>query len=118
MRGKNAICLPIAGGVITGAGFGPADRCRRARACARAGLALEIHDDEVCVEKTLFAFLLLAALSLAPVSAQQIDAAVAARAHAQNEASPAPEASMGQMNMDRTAMQPPSPHEGSGTAWQ
>jgi hypothetical protein len=70
------------------------------------------------VEKTLFAFLLLAALSLAPVSAQQIDAAVAARAHAQNEASPAPEASMGQMNMDRTAMQPPSPHEGSGTAWQ
>ena len=25
---------------------------------------------------------------------------------------------MGQMNMDRTAMQPPSPHEGSGTAWQ
>ncbi len=70
------------------------------------------------MEKTLFAFLLLAALSLAPVSAQQIDAAVAARAHAQNEASPAPEASMGQMNMDRTAMQPPSPHEGSGTAWQ
>jgi hypothetical protein len=70
------------------------------------------------VKKTLFAFLLLAALSLAPVSAQQIDAAIAARSHAQNEASPLPEASMGQMDMDRTAVQLPSPHEGSGTAWQ
>ncbi len=74
--------------------------------------------------KTLFAVSFLAAFTLAPASAQEIHAAIPgqaqAHAHAQNEASSAQDTSMGQMNMqmDQTASQLPSPHQGSGTAWQ
>jgi hypothetical protein len=56
---------------------------------------------------------------VAPVAAQDVDGVVAGHTHAENQAQ---ETSMGQMNMnmpkDQMSSQLPSPHEGSGTAWQ
>ena len=73
------------------------------------------------MRKTLFAILLLALLSVAPAYAQDISSADPAHAHAENQAPPAQNTSMRQMNMqmgDQTMSQLPSPHEGSGTGWQ
>src|SRR6202166_2466515 len=56
-------------------------------------------------------------LVASPATAQDVDGVVAGHAHAQNQ-----DTSMGQMNMsmpmDQMSSQLPSPHEGSGTAWQ
>ena len=72
------------------------------------------------VGKLFSGVLLLAAL--APAIAQEIDGAVVSHTHAENLAAPAQDTSMGQMNMsmpmDQMSSQLPSPHEGSGTAWQ
>src|ERR1700730_11582579 len=72
------------------------------------------------VGKLFSGVLLLAAL--APAIAQEIDGDVLTHMHAENLAAAAQDASMGQMNMsmpmDQTSSQLPSPHEGSGTAWQ
>ena len=69
--------------------------------------------------KTFSTMLLLVAL--ASTRAQEIDGVVAGHTHAGNQA-PAQDTSMGQMNMsmpmDQMSSQLPSPHEGSGTAWQ
>src|SRR6202158_5796647 len=71
------------------------------------------------VGKLFSGVLLLAAL--APAIAQEIDGAVGSHTHAESQAA-AQDTSMGQMNMsmpmDQMSSQLPSPHEGSGTAWQ
>jgi hypothetical protein len=72
------------------------------------------------VGKIFSTVLWLAALS--PATAQEVDAAAAAHAHAENQGAAAQDRSMGQMKMNmpigQTASRLPSPHEGSGTAWQ
>ena len=69
----------------------------------------------------LCAILWLLALSLASASAQESSSAGPRDTHAENEASPAQDASMAGMKMpmeEQTVFQLPSAHEGSGTAWQ
>ena len=67
----------------------------------------------------IFSSVLLMLLTLAPAMAQNVDGVVAEHSHAENQAQ---DTSMGQMNMsmpmDPMSSQLPSPHEGSGTAWQ
>ena len=74
----------------------------------------------VLVRTTLAGALFLFALSLAPASAQEI-APPPPHAHADNQASAQQDTSMAGMNMpmeEQKVWQLPSPHEGSGTAWQ
>ena len=71
----------------------------------------------------LFTILILAPFSLASALGQEVHSASAAQAQAESVSSPAQDTSMPGMNMpmqteDRRAWQLPSPHEGSGTAWQ
>jgi len=73
------------------------------------------------VRKILCAILWLLALSPIPACAQENTAAGTADTHSENEASPAQDTSMAGMKMpmeEHTELQLPSPHEGSGTAWQ
>lgn len=73
------------------------------------------------MRKILFAIFWLLALALVPAAAQESGSAGPQHTHSENEASPAQDTSMAGMNMpmeEPTAVQLPSPHEGSGTAWQ
>jgi hypothetical protein len=81
------------------------------------------------VRRTLFPSLFLLALILTPAlaSAQDVSPAAPSPAHADKEAAPQQDTSMAGMNMDmhvpmdmdqQNGLQLPSPHEGSGTAWQ
>jgi hypothetical protein len=66
---------------------------------------------------------LLAALTHAPASGQEVNPAAPPHTQAENNSSPAQDTSMPGMNMqmqseDQRLIQLPSLHEGSGTAWQ
>jgi len=69
----------------------------------------------------VFAVLFLVTFSSMQASAQESTPSGAQHAHAENEAPPQQDASMAGMQMSmngQNVFQLPSPHEGSGTAWQ
>lgn len=73
------------------------------------------------MRRTYFFLLFLSALMLARSSAQENNPAAPPHAHAENQASQQPDSSMSGMKMDmqeESGPQLPSPHAGSGTAWQ
>ena len=73
------------------------------------------------MRRKLLAVSFLTALTLMSASAQESSPAAPPHAHAEHEASPQQDTSMAGMNMPMDkprVFQLPSPHEGSGTAWQ
>src|SRR5450631_537089 len=71
--------------------------------------------------RTVFAVLFLVTFSSMQASAQESTPSGAQHAHAENETPPQQDASMAGMQMSmngQNVFQLPSPHEGSGTAWQ
>src|SRR5258708_30752979 len=77
------------------------------------------EDRGFSVKRSLFTPLLLVALSMSSAWSQESNPAP--HTHAENEASPQQDASMAGMNMhmeEPSGPQLPSPHSGSGTAWQ
>lgn len=92
------------------------------RACAFPGMAQlsTVGHDYGFVRMTL-AGLFLLAFFLEPAPAQQSNPTGPPHAHAESEASSQQDTSMAGMHMpmeEQKALQLPSPHEGSGTAWQ
>ena len=91
--------------------------------CARQGTSQSSNlNQRISARRTALAVLLVIAPFLARVSAQEAPtAAPTPQAHAEHEVSPPQDTSMAGMNMpmdEPKVFQLPSPHEGSGTAWQ
>src|ERR1035441_2926945 len=95
----------------------------RGFSCARQGTSQSSNlNQRISARRTALAIFLVIAPFLARVSAQEAPtAAPKPHAHAEHDASPPQDTSMAGMNMpmdEPKAFQLPSPHEGSGTAWQ